>query len=127
MVYMPAKRHRLTPEQRWEVYKKFDKHCAYCGCELKFEQMQIDHVVPINGYSEQGSDSFDNMFPACRSCNHYKRANTLEGWRKQLEAAPNTLMRDDVTYKNAVKFGLVTPTPHPVVFYFEQFNEDEYL
>lgn len=126
MINKPNVRRRLTPEQRWEIYMKLDKHCAYCGCVLKFSEMQVDHIVPINGYSEHGSDSFDNMFPACRSCNHYKRANTLDGWRKQLEATPQTLMRDDVTYKNAVRFGQVTPTPHPVVFYFERVMGDEF-
>ena len=30
------------------------------------------------------------------------------------------LERDSVTYRNAVRFGLVTPTPHPVIFYFER-------
>lgn len=37
-----------------------------------------------------------------------------------VENMPAALMRDSVTYKNAVRFGLVTPTPHPVKFYFEQ-------
>lgn len=60
------------------------------------------------------------MLPACRSCNHYKSRSTLEGFRKMVENMPAALMRDSVTYKNAVRFGLVTPTPHPVKFYFEQ-------
>lgn len=115
-----AKRRRLTQRDRREVYDKMDGHCAYCGCKLRYEDMQVDHVVPLEGWSEQGSDDLSNMLPSCRSCNHYKRANTLEGWRKQLEATPYTLMRDDVTYKNAVRFGLVIQNPHPVVFYFEK-------
>lgn len=82
--------------------------------------MQVDHVIPINGWSEQGEDTLDNMLPACRSCNHYKSRSALEGFRKMVENMPTVLMRDSVTYKNAVRFGLVTPTPHPVKFYFEQ-------
>ncbi len=77
-------------------------------------------VIPINGWSEQGEDTLDNMLPACRSCNHYKSRSTLEGFRKMVENMPTVLMRDSVTYKNAVRFGLVTPTPHPVKFYSEQ-------
>lgn len=94
--------------------------CAYCGCKLEYKDMQVDHVIPINGWSEQGEDTLDNMLPACRSCNHYKSRSTLEGFRKMVENMPAVLMRDNVTYKNAVRFGLVTPTPHPVKFYFEQ-------
>jgi alpha-N-arabinofuranosidase len=35
------------------------------------------------------------------------------------------LMRDNVTYRNAVRFGQVVPNKHPVKFYFEQQEEAE--
>ena len=41
----------------------FPGHCAYCGCELEYKDMQVDHVIPINGWSEQGEDTLDNMLP----------------------------------------------------------------
>ena len=113
-------RRRLTKAERLTVYNKTGGHCAYCGCELRFADMQVDHVVPINGWSEQGGDTLDNMLPACQSCNHYKSRSTLDGFRKMVENMPAVLMRDNVTYRNAVRFGLVTPTPHPVQFYFEE-------
>lgn len=72
--------------------------------------------------SEQGTDTVDNMLPACRSCNHYKSRSTLEGFRKMVAAMPDTLMCDSNTYKNAVRFGLVIPNKKPVVFYFEENN-----
>lgn len=65
-------RRRLTKEERRAVYEKMGGHCAYCGCKLRYSDMQVDHVVPLNGYSVQGPDELDNMLPACRSCNHYK-------------------------------------------------------
>lgn len=97
-----------------------DGHCAYCGCELRYEDMQVDHVIALNGWSRQGSDTLDNMLPACRSCNHYKSTMSLETFREMVENMPTALMRDSVTYRNAVRFGLVTPNPKPVKFYFEQ-------
>lgn len=115
-----GRRRKLTKDERMAVYKKANGHCAYCGCELEYKDMQVDHVIPINGWSEQGEDTLDNMLPACRSCNHYKSRSTLEGFRKMVENMPAVLMRDSVTYKNAVRFGLVAPTPRPVKFYFEQ-------
>lgn len=75
-------RRKLTKDERMAVYEKTNGHCAYCGCELEYKDMQVDHVIPINGWSEQGSDTLDNMLPACRSCNHYKSRSTLEGFRK---------------------------------------------
>jgi len=103
-----------------EVYNKTNGHCAYCGIELKYEDMQVDHVIPINGWKIEGPDTLDNMLPACRSCNHYKSRSSLENFRSMLEDMPNILMRDYVTYKNAVRYGLVIPNPKPVVFYFEK-------
>lgn len=116
-------RRKLTKDERTAVYKKANGRCAYCGCELAYKDMQVDHIIPINGWSEQGEDTLDNMLPACRSCNHYKSRSTLEGFRKMVENMPAVLMRDSVTYKNAVRFGLVAPTPHPVKFYFEQLGQ----
>lgn len=113
-------RRNLTKEERLQVYEKMNGHCAYCGCSLKFEDMQVDHVISLNGYLEQGTDTLNNMLPACRSCNHYKSRMPLESFRQMLEKMPDTLMRDSTTYKNAVRYGLVIENRHPVVFYFEK-------
>lgn len=122
-MYSPPKRRKLTKAERLEVYNKCNGHCAYCGCKLEYKDMQVDHVVPLGGWSVVGTDTLDNMLPACRSCNHYKSRSTLEQFRQMLENIPSVLMRDNATYKNAVRFGLVIPNPKPVVFYFEEERE----
>lgn len=119
------KRRKLSVAERQEVYDKMHGHCAYCGTKITIKQMQVDHVIPLDGWSQKGTDTLDNMFPACRSCNHYKSRSTLEGFRKMLEHMPHVLMRDSVTYKNAVRYGLVSPTPRPIVFYFEKARETD--
>lgn len=119
---MEVKRKAIPKKIRQAVYDKCKGHCAYCGCELEYKNMQVDHVVPLNGWNEQGEDTIENMLPACRSCNRYKSRSTLEGFRKMVEAMPDTLMRDSTTYKNAVRFGLVTPNKKPIKFYFEKNN-----
>ena len=75
------KRRRLTPVERRAVYDKMGGRCAYCGEQLNYEDMQVDHVVALRS---KGEDDLANMLPACRSCNHYKRGNSLEGWRRIL-------------------------------------------
>lgn len=117
-----AERRKLTRKERETVYAKTIGHCAYCGIALKIENMQVDHVASL--YGEKGSDTLENMLPACRSCNHYKSSMTLDRFRRMLETMPDTLMRDSVTYKNAVRYGLVNPNPHPVVFYFEKYKKE---
>lgn len=117
------KRRKLTSAERRGVYNKCGGHCAYCGCELEYKDMQIDHVVPLA--FGKGEDEISNMLPACRSCNHRKGASSLESFRRQIERFPSVLMRDSVTYKNAVRFGLVIPNPHKIVFYFERNAKEE--
>lgn len=113
----------LKGNERKVVYSKCNGHCAYCGCELAFKDMQVDHVVSLYGHN--GADDISNMLPACRSCNHRKGTSTLEQFRKAVERFPEVLMRDSVTYKNAVRFGLVEPKPHKIKFYFETLSEGE--
>ena len=114
------KRKRLSQQERQAVLQKTGWCCAYCGVELGLDGFQVDHVVPLR---LGGKDEIENMLPACRSCNHYKRGNSLEGWRRMLEQTPVVLRRDSYTYRQAVKFGLVMPTPKKVKFYFERLEE----
>lgn len=43
----------MKKEDRIKVWEKYGHHCAYCGKEIKLEDMQVDHFVPKNrgGYS----------------------------------------------------------------------------
>ncbi len=117
-----TKRKKLTKEQRVTVYNKFRGHCAYCGCEIDIKDMQADHLVALE---RGGADELDNIYPACRSCNHYKHTLTVEKFRQVVERMPDVLIRDNVTYKNAVRFGLVIPNPKRVTFYFESEKQEK--
>ena len=116
-------RRKLSKKDRQKIYHKTKGHCAYCGCELPYEKMQVDHIVPIH---RGGINELDNMLPACRSCNHYKSTMTLEDFRECIGNWHDVLMRDCVTYKNAVRFGVVIPNPHKVTFYFERMEGDSH-
>lgn len=63
---MDAKRKAIPKSIRMTVYQKCNGHCAYCGCNLEYRDMQVDHVIPLNGWSEQGTDTVDNMLPNCK-------------------------------------------------------------
>ena len=47
-------RRKLTKDERMAVYRKTNGRCAYCGCVLEYKDMQVDHIIPIHGLSEQG-------------------------------------------------------------------------
>lgn len=113
------KRKKLSKSERIEIHNKTDGHCAYCGFPLKITDMQVDHVIPLN---RGGLDEKENMLPACRSCNHYKSTFDLEDFREEIGKWHDRLIRDSVTYKNAVRFGQIIPTPRKTIFYFEAIN-----
>ena len=100
-----------------EVYNKTNGHCAYCGCKIEYKDMQADHYKSL---MHGGEDEINNMLPSCRSCNHYKGPCEIETFRKSIERFPKVLNRDNVTYKNAVRYGLVIPNPKSVTFYYEK-------
>lgn len=110
-------RKSLTKLQREEIYNKCSGRCAYCGAEIQYDQMQVDHAVPLSFF---GDHSFENLLPSCRSCNNYKHSLTIDKLRIAVERWPEVLLRDSVTYRNAVRYGIVIPKPQNVVFYFEK-------
>ena len=46
-------RRKLTKDERMAVYRKTNGRCAYCGCVLEYKDMQVDHIIPINGWWEK--------------------------------------------------------------------------
>lgn len=120
-----TKRKKFTKSERQQIYDMFNGHCAYCGCEITLKQMQADHIEPLE---LGGADEISNLYPACRSCNHYKHTMTIERFRQVLERMPSVLMRDNVTYRNAVRSGLIKHPENPKVeFYFEKVKDNDNL
>lgn len=117
---------RITKQQRMQVYDKYNGHCAYCGRIISYNEMQVDHLEPVRNIYKLPEDeicSMENYMPACRTCNHYKRANSLEGFREMIQTIPDKLQRDSYIYRVGVIYGNVTPEPKRIKFYFEQIEE----
>lgn len=62
----------------------------------------------------------DNQMPSCPSCNINKHSSSLEGFRSLIEGFINSLNRDSTQYNVAKRYGLISETKKPVIFYFEQ-------
>lgn len=65
---------------REKTYSITGGKCFYCGCELDFENFQIDHFAPR---SNGGKDS-KNRVPACCECNAVKTDKSIEEFRKTI-------------------------------------------
>jgi len=63
-----------------------DKHmCLYCGDYLYDCELTRDHVVPA---SRGGTDTWENVVTACRTCNHFKADKLLDEIGMRLLAVP---------------------------------------
>ena len=133
---------------REKVLHKYDNRCAYCGKKINIRQMQVDHIVPKDmkdfveklveeseedylkyyanseyKYARKGLDHIDNLNPSCRRCNHYKRASTLERFRRSMKTLHERLQT--YTFKVAIDYGIVEIKEWDGKFYFEKEIEDD--
>jgi hypothetical protein len=124
------KRKAIPKKVREAVYNKYGGHCAYCGKKIEYKDMQVDHLIPVQRerfgkYTEEQIECFENYMPVCRRDNNYKRAHTLETFRKYIEEIPKKLYRDSYIYKVGLDYGLIETHEHKVKFYFEEYEEHE--
>ena len=116
-------RKTIPKKIRQIVYDKYNGHCAYCGCELEYKDMQIDHIESVfkaEYNREEVDDSLNNYNPACRACNFYKSTWSLENFRDNIQHMLIGKLRRDFNYKMLVKYGMIREDFKPVRFYFEE-------
>jgi 5-methylcytosine-specific restriction endonuclease McrA len=72
----------FTNEQWQERLAEYNYCCAYCYQQFPVEDLTIDHMIPL---SRGGTNTIDNLVPACKSCNSRKKDKTpLEMLQKGL-------------------------------------------
>ena len=119
----------LSKLVREAVHKKFDGRCAYCGTPIEYRQMQVDHYYPqckAKFYKNRfriDVHAMDNLMPACRRCNHYKRARTPKQFRELMQGLHERLQAIYIL-KVAVDFGMATIQPFEGSFYFEKRKQE---
>ena len=114
---------------RLRVYEKYGGHCGYCGKELKTaKDMQVDHITPkwmVNNKFLVLPDINDinNLMPACRSCNHYKRGDDLEQFRSKMKTLHERVCSHYIG-KVALDYSIVEIKPFTGFFYFELYSKN---
>lgn len=120
-------RKAISKNIRELVFNKYNKHCAYCGCELEYKDMQVDHIDSyyINTYYGN-NDNIDisNLNPSCRMCNFYKSTMSIEKFREQLSLVVNRLNKN-FTYRLAKKYNLIEEKEIKIKFYYEVLEDNE--
>ena len=69
-----GKRKSTGKRARFEVFKRDEFTCRYCGSRPPGVILHVDHIVPV---SKGGTDDLDNLATACQSCNAGKAAIPL--------------------------------------------------
>lgn len=79
------------------IWKRDGARCAYCGIDLKLNDVTLDHVHPK---SKGGTDSWTNIVAACVSCNSKKADELLHNIRDmELSVVPTMPTRTSILYR----------------------------
>ena len=115
-------------ELRHQIWKKYNGHCAYCGKQIEYKDMQVDHVIPQamliyepDKYTQAQIYDISNLIPACKSCNHYKRSDDLEQFRRLMLTLHERIICDYIS-RVAIDYGIIEVKPFEGKFYFEKIN-----
>lgn len=131
--------------RRERIFQKFNGLCAYSGTPLE-PDWQIDHINPVirSPYSATvlfpKDDIEDNMVPAQKIINHYKRAFELETFRswilgelhlrlKKLPVNPyaeKSIKHKAYLLKVAAYFNITPEKPFSGMFYFETLQNNKH-
>lgn len=63
---MATARKALSKRTRFEVFKRDDFQCRYCGARAPQALLHVDHVIPV---ADGGTNALDNLIAACDGCN----------------------------------------------------------
>lgn len=74
-------RKAISKKTRFDVFKRDDFKCQYCGAHPPGVLLQIDHIRAV---ADGGGNDIDNLVTACEPCNAGKGARALT-------AVPQTL------------------------------------
>lgn len=93
----------VSQRLRYEVLRRDNHACRYCGAAAPDVQLTVDHVIPV---ALGGSDDPTNLVTACRSCNSGKAASVPDAplvadvaadalrWARAMEVAVRGQARD---------------------------------
>ena len=71
---MAEKRKSLSKKIRFEVFKRDNFTCRYCGKSAPDVVLEVDHIIPV---SKGGTDDICNLATSCLDCNRGKGAKKL--------------------------------------------------
>lgn len=102
---------KLPRRLRFEILRRDDHTCRYCGARAPDVQLTVDHVVPV---SLGGQHDPTNLVTACCDCNRGKASSSPDAalvddvsesarqWAAAVKAAAEVLRQDDGEFAETV-------------------------
>jgi 5-methylcytosine-specific restriction endonuclease McrA len=72
---------RELRKSRWWQRKTASGLCHYCGRKMAYEEITMDHLVPL---TRGGRSNRDNLVPSCKDCNTKKKNMLPLEWENYL-------------------------------------------
>lgn len=69
------RREPISKSTRFEVFKRDEFTCQYCGAHPPLVVLEIDHITPV---ASGGGSEIENLVTSCMDCNRGKGAVHLE-------------------------------------------------
>jgi len=69
-----TKRKSISKKTRFNIFKRDEFTCQYCGSTPPSVVLEVDHIVPV---AEGGGNEDDNLVTSCFACNRGKGAKPL--------------------------------------------------
>ena len=101
----PRSTRAISPAMRFEVLRRDNFTCRYCGRRPPVVALHAEHVVPS---SQGGANSLDNLVAACSDCNFGKGARRLDSMRPDERSSalqPPTIVVPETWTAGYVKLG----------------------
>lgn len=80
---------KVSAKQRFEIFKRDNFTCQYCGKKSPEVILEVDHIIPI---AEGGKSNQENLTTACFACNRGKGARLLDSVFKDRDLHSETLL-----------------------------------
>lgn len=84
----------VTKRTRYEVLRRDNHTCRYCGGVAPDVKLTVDHVTPV---ALGGTDDPSNLVAACRDCNYGKASTSPD------EVLVQQVGEDDMRWADAIK------------------------
>lgn len=73
---------RALRKTRWWQQKTASGTCWYCGQQVGYHNLTMDHAIPL---ARGGRSTKDNLVPCCKDCNTRKKNSLPVEWQEYLD------------------------------------------